>query len=189
MGCARIMTERETEHLTAEFAEGLSVGAYADLLLEDKRALHRLHEERATVEPAVAARLRDSAVNRGLVITEPWCGDSLAIFPVLAKLFAAAGLELRVVLRDEHPDLIDRYLTRGGRAIPILIALGEANEPLFRWGPRPAPAQALVEGYREAIAAGQIEKIQVHKKVRAFYAQDGGETILREILDAVAKLV
>ena len=172
----------------AVFAGALSVARYTERLSDDRLALHRRYRDRAPIDDGAVALLRDSAVRAGLVITEPWCGDSLAIFPVLEKLFADANLNLRVALRDEHPELMDQYLTRGGRAIPILITLGEHHEPLFRWGPRPAPAQAIVEEHREAIATGRIERAEVHKMVRSFYARDGGATIVRELLEAITRL-
>ena len=54
------------------------------------------------------------------------------------------GLELRIVLRDEHPEVMDRYLTNGSRSIPIVIALDEEFRELGHWGPRPRELQAWV---------------------------------------------
>ncbi|MFY0607220.1 MAG: thioredoxin family protein [Cyclobacteriaceae bacterium] len=81
-----------------------------------------------------------------LVITEGWCGDAAQIIPALVKMAnLSEHIEIRFVLRDEHPDLMDKYLTNSARAIPILIALdAESNEETFVWGPRPAPAQELL---------------------------------------------
>ncbi|MBE0636168.1 thioredoxin family protein, partial [Candidatus Bipolaricaulota bacterium] len=123
-----------------------------------------------------------------LVVTEPWCGDSLAIFPVIAKLFTAAGCEVRVIRRDEHTDLMDQFLTNGGRAIPIVIILDDQFETRFHWGPRPKPAQDIIMDHKAAIAAGEIDKADVHKQVRAFYARDHGKTIVAEFAEAFSRL-
>jgi len=163
------------------FDIGLTVDAYTQLLDEDQTDLHKLYERRAEISEAAVEAIRASEPHSVLVVTEPWCGDSLAIFPVVAKLFAEAGCEVRVIRRDEHADLIDRYLTNGARAIPIVIVLDKEFTERFRWGPRPAPAQAIVIEHKEALAAGEIEKAEVHKMVRAFYARDKGQAVISEL--------
>jgi hypothetical protein len=115
-----------------------------------------------------------------LVIVEDWCGDASNTVPVLAKLVnQAPGLELRVVLRDENPELMDRYLTNGARSIPIVIALDEQFKELGHWGPRPSQLQAWVMANRAT-----IPKAELYPQVRKWYARDRGETTLREVLEA-----
>lgn len=81
-----------------------------------------------------------------LVITEGWCGDAAQNLPVMALIEnECPHIELKLVLRDEHPTLMDNYLTNGSRSIPILICLEkETLKQLFVWGPRPAELQAIV---------------------------------------------
>ena len=58
------------------------------------------------------------------LLTEAWCGDASQSVPVIAKIAAMnPHLTLRLLLRDEHPEIMDEYLTHGGRSIPKLIAL------------------------------------------------------------------
>ncbi len=117
---------------------------------------------------------------RLLVIAEDWCGDASSTVPVLARLAdAAPGLELRIVLRDEHPELMDRYLTNGSRSIPIAIALDEEFNELGHWGPRPRELQAWVMEHRLT-----VPKAELYPQVRQWYARDRGETTLREVLEA-----
>jgi len=172
--------------LNAHFAQGLSPTDFEQLLDEKQHGLHALYRKRAKLVPEDVERIRSAGALRVLVITEPWCGDSLAIFPVVLSLFESAGAEVRVALRDKNPDLIDQYLTNGGRAIPIVVLLNRDGSERLRWGPRPAPAQAIVTEHREAVAAGTIERIEVHKKVRAFYAGDHGATIVKEFVESLA---
>ena len=78
-----------------------------------------------------------------LVIAEDWCGDASNTVPIIARLVdLAPGLELRVLPRDENPELMDQYLTNGARSIPIVIALDESFRELGHWGPRPTQLQA-----------------------------------------------
>ena len=74
-----------------------------------------------------------------LIITEAWCGDGAQSIPYLAKLADLNPLiMLKIVLRDEHPDLMDAYLTNGARSIPKLVAMtADLQVELFTWGPKP----------------------------------------------------
>ena len=164
------------------FQAGLSVKDYEALLSEDQIKLHGLHKRRATITEDDVALIRSSTAHRVLVITEPWCGDSLAIFPVIAELFERADVEVRVAQRDLNLPLIDQFLTNGGRAIPIAVVLDASDRPILRWGPRPAPAQEIVTSHKEDVAAGRVERAEVHKKVRAFYSSDVGKTIVAELV-------
>lgn len=115
---------------------------------------------------------------RLLSIAEDWCGDASNTVPILARLGDEADcLEMRVIKRDEHPDVMDRYLTNGSRSIPIVIALNEAFEELGYWGPRPSELQAWVMENK-----GKLSKDELYPKVRRWYARDRGETTLREVL-------
>ena len=76
-----------------------------------------------------------------MVLTEPWCGDSAFLLPVIAE---AAQLNddvtLRILLRDDNLDVMDQYLTDGSRSIPKMAAFSDDGEELFTWGPRPKGA-------------------------------------------------
>ena len=164
------------------FDIGLTVDDYTKLLDSDQTDLHKLYERRAKIDEADVEIIRAAGSHNILVVTEPWCGDSLAIFPVIANLFTQAGCEIRIIQRDKHPDLIDQYLTNGGRAIPIVIVLDEAFKERFHWGPRPEQAQSIVTEHKAAIAAGEIDKAEVHKIVRTFYARDHDKIIVSELV-------
>ena len=91
----------------------------------------------------------------------------------------APGMELRILRRDEHPELMDRYLTNGSRSIPIVIALDEDYRELGHWGPRPGVLQAWVMENRP-----MVPKAELYPQIRKWYARDRGETTLREVLAA-----
>ena len=90
-------------------------------------------------EELVQLLLRVNQSQVWLVITEAWCGDGAQSIPHLAK-FADLNplITLKIVLRDEHPDLMDAYLTNGNRSIPKLVAMtADLQQELFTWGPKP----------------------------------------------------
>lgn len=116
-----------------------------------------------------------------LVLVEDWCGDAVNTVPQIAALAeAASNLDLRIVGRDDNPDLMDAHLTRGSRSIPIVIVLDECYREVAWWGPRPAPLQAWVS------SEGQVlSKEDRYREVRRWYARDRGLTTLQEIVTMV----
>lgn len=115
-----------------------------------------------------------------LVIAEDWCGDASSTIPVVARFSEALpGFELRLIRRDEHPVVMDRYLTNGSRSIPVVIALDEEFREIGHWGPRPAVLQEWVMTKKAT-----IPKAELYPKVRSWYARDRGATTLREVLAA-----
>ncbi|HEU4699098.1 MAG TPA: thioredoxin family protein [Gemmatimonadales bacterium] len=116
---------------------------------------------------------------RLLVLAEDWCGDAANTVPVVAKLaLATPKVELRILKRDEHPEVMDRYLTNGARSIPIVIALDPAFRALGHWGPRPTELQAWVMASKAT-----IPKSELYPQIRRWYARDRGATTVREVLD------
>lgn len=115
-----------------------------------------------------------------LVLAEDWCGDASNTIPALAKwVDQAAAAELRILRRDEHPAVMDRYLTDGARAIPIVIALDAEFRELGHWGPRPTELQAWVMANK-----GTTPKAELYPRIRRWYSRDRGQATLREVLAA-----
>ena len=115
-----------------------------------------------------------------LVISEAWCADGAQIVPVLAKIAQSNPLiDLEIVLRDENPDLMNQYLTNGGKAIPILIiADTQSLEVLHVWGPRPKVATQMVEAYKKE--HGKLTP-EFKEDLQKWYNQDKGQSILSDL--------
>ncbi len=130
-------------------------------------------------EWAVEQAMRSGERFRLVVLSEDWCGDATNTVPVLAKWAAeVSNVELRILRRDEHPDVMDRYLTNDvARSIPVVIVLTEQMEELGWWGPRPTELQRWVMERRREGAGKEI-----YPEIRRWYAKDRGETTLREVL-------
>lgn len=118
-----------------------------------------------------------------LVLTEAWCGDAAQNLPVLAKMADVSDkIELKLLLRDENLDVMDEYLTNGGRSIPKLVALNaESLDERFVWGPRPVPAQAMMNDFK-ANPEGRTKQDLVID-IQKWYAKDKGLTMQKEIVD------
>ncbi len=133
--------------------------------------------------PEWAASLVDGRRMHIIAITEDWCIDTSSTVPFLDRLAESVeGVELRIILRDQNPEIMDHYLTNGARAIPVVIVLDGEFRPIGRWGPRPAELQAWVLANKGVIP--NIEKI---REQRRWYARDKGETTVREVLQSTTE--
>lgn len=120
-----------------------------------------------------------------VIVTEAWCGDAAQTVPALVKIADASPLiDVKLLLRDEHPDVIDAYLTNGGRSIPKLIVLDAATmEELGTWGPRPAPAQELFMNMK----AQDVPYTEFVEKLHGWYGKDRSKTLLKEFKELIPK--
>ena len=120
-----------------------------------------------------------AAGTKMLVLNEFWCGDGAQILPVHEAMEAASGgrLEVRVLMRDAHLDVMDLFLTNGGRSIPKTVLLNADLEVLGSWGPRPAEAMALVKRIKSDPAIAHTYSEEVHK----WYTQDKQQNIQAEL--------
>jgi Thioredoxin len=123
--------------------------------------------------------------NKWLIIAEGWCGDAAQTLPVISKLASLNSLiDLRIVLRDQHLDLMDQHLTNGTRSIPKLLIMDEHNLVLETWGPRPLEAKNMVLDFK----AKGLPHDEWVEKVHAWYAKDKGKSTEREIVYIIEKL-
>jgi len=118
-----------------------------------------------------------------LVMVEDWCGDAVNTVPHLARLAERTpNLDLRVVGRDDNPDLMDAHLTNGSRSIPVVMALDAAFVEHGWWGPRPTELQSWV------LSVGRsMEKDERYRHVRTWYARDRGRTTLDEVVSLLER--
>lgn len=120
-----------------------------------------------------------------VVLTEAWCGDAAQNLPAIVKIADASPLiEVKLLLRDENLDLMDEYLTNGGRSIPKLIALNaDTLEELGTWGPRPEPAQQLVMEAK----ANDVPFKELAEQLHGWYAKDRSKHLQQEFMQCISK--
>ena len=117
-----------------------------------------------------------------MIISETWCGDSAQNIPFIAKIAELnLKINLKIILREENPEIMDLYLTEGTRGIPILAAFDDEGKEIFRWGPRPQEAKNL---FAELNAQG-LEKSLILEKLHLWYGRNRGKNLEGEIFDLV----
>lgn len=163
---------------------GFTWKQYLDDEVKEHRDLWTAVWERARLPEWAAERAaRAGGSWRLLVISEDWCGDASNTVPVLAKLAEELpGWDIRIVKRDENPELMDAYLTGTSRSIPLAILLRDDFTPAGRWGPRPGELQNFVLTEKKA---GTRPVGEIYRGVRQWYARDRGESTVREVLALV----
>lgn len=146
-----------------------------------KRAFASYLKEMPTYQPV------STPAFHWLIITETWCGDAAQNIPPLSKLAYKYKAQLRFIYRDEHPALIDAYLTIGGRSIPKLIMLDQQFRELATWGPRPQVLQQMLNDFKSGKLAINEEELKL--RMQQWYNHDQGQTLATEIDNIMAELL
>ena len=91
------------------------------------------------------------------------------------------NVEVKIIFRDENPEVMDQFLTNGTRSIPVFLLIKkETFEVIGRWGPRPDPAQEIM---REAKLKKDYSHEEATKEIQLWYAKDRTVTFQKELSD------
>ncbi len=154
--------------------------SYLESVEKNRELWHGVYE-RASISPEILEEARAiPGTWHLLALSEDWCGDAVNLLPVLTRLAEEVpGLDLRILSRDQNPDLMDAHLTGGtSRSIPVVLLLDDDFVERGWWGPRPRPLQGWVLNQGRSMPSAER-----YKRVRRYYAKDRGRTMLRELLD------
>ena len=152
------MTQTTTVVTIERFDGALSYANYlAAIAVNRDQFQHYYDIARLTdedVEFFTKAAARPSGPAKILVIAEAWCPDVFRGVPVFARIAEASGMTMKVVLRDENPDIMDEFLLNGtARAIPVAVFYTRDHQYLTHWTERPAVAQAEIARMRAEFSA------------------------------------
>lgn len=140
-------------------------------------------DKKISIDPNLASTIKSLHKLKWLVITEAWCGDAAQNIPFIAKLASEnPNIDLRFIMRDEHPEIMDQYLTNGARSIPILVMMDENFNDLATWGPRPEPVQKMV---MEAKEKPDLDQPKFIESIHKWYAVDKNQTITQEFTQII----
>ena len=158
---------------------------HSDAMLEyTKMNVHRMKKWDKTL------KLTDDLVdlldklNRELLLitfTEAWCGDAAHNVPVIEKLSESSDkIQHQLMLRDENEEAFSKYLFNDTKSIPRTIIFdSNTMGELAVWGPRPVPAQAMVE---ENKITNLLPYAELSKKLQLWYAKDRSQTMQKELM-------
>ncbi|NVJ85342.1 MAG: thioredoxin family protein [Algoriphagus sp.] len=183
---AESMTYSQYREMVNElFAEGKTTGEnQSEAYLEYTRiAIQRMNrwDKVAKVSPEMVDLVKKLPPQIWLVLTEAWCGDAGQTIPYMNKLAELnSSIQLRLILRDENPEIMDAHLTNGARSIPKLIALSPGlTKEYFSWGPKPQFLIDKQKAFREN-PQGKTSK-EFAQEVHLWYARDKNQTLEQEL--------
>lgn len=178
--------------IDALLAEGKTTGGEQspETLAYAKLNVQRMNRLDATVVISEALHRAVTGITHAqlwLVISEGWCGDAAQTVPMLAMAAALNPLvSLQFILRDKHLEVMDRFLTNGTRSIPIVLILDAATRDVLGvWGPRPAPAKAIVTAVKSDPAATKEDMLIA---LHGWYAKDRTASAQQELAELLHSL-
>lgn len=166
--------------VTQEQTTGLEQSAFLAQLTKNCLAImERTYQ--TSLQPEIVEMVKNIPVPQlWLVLTEGWCGDAAIHVPVLAAIAdQAPTITLKTILRTEQPEVMNAYLTNGGKSIPKLIVLhAETLQPLGTWGPRPQILQAYILELKQQ----ELPLPEFIQKSLSYSEQDNGTALQAELL-------
>lgn len=173
--------------IDALVAQGMTTGPIQNEKMLDytKMNVFRMNRLDTTFKfiPELEAALPNAKPQTWLVITEAWCGDAANILPVFNQVeLANPAIQVLYILRDDHLDIMDLYLTNGGRSIPKLVVMDADGKETGTWGPRPAEAQALMDEWK----AQDMPYKQKAEKLQLWYARNRTHAIQMELTGLIS---
>ena len=172
-------------------ADGKSTGsiqseALTNYSLLNDRRMKRLDKTIKITDETKAVFKSITEKQTWLVLTEGWCGDAAQNLPVIHKLAAEnENIALKIVLRDEHLELMDLFLTNGGRSIPKVIVLDAQNNVNHTWGPRPTLATKIMVEYKAE--NGSIDA-QFKQDLQVWYNKNKGLSVQEDFAKMIPVL-
>lgn len=188
---SRAMDYQQYRELVSDLAsKGLSTGPNQTealtnyTTLNDKR-MRRWDKTLKMDEATVEAISKVKTKTTWLVLTESWCGDASPSLPVMNKISELnPNITVKIVLRDENLELMDRFLTNGGMSIPKLIAIDEESDAVVGdWGPRSNAATKLVEDYK---AEHGTLTAEFKQDLQVWYNKDKGQSVFADLTQLLA---
>lgn len=149
-------------------------------MLNDRRM--KRWDKTLKIDESISTSFSNADLNvTWVVLTEGWCGDAAHVLPVLNKLAELNdGIDLKIISRDDHDELMNNFLTNGGKSIPKLIVFDNQNkEVLNSWGPRPSVATQMVNDYKEQ--HGSLDP-EFKQDLQVWYNKDKGANIAKDVL-------
>ena len=152
------MTQATTVVTPERFDRALSYSDYLATIAVNRDQFQHYYDIARLTEDDVAFFVKASALPSGpaklLAIAEAWCPDVYRGVPVFARIAEASGMTMKVVPRDENPDIMDEFLLNGtARAIPVAVFYTRDHQYTTHWTERPAIAQAEVARIRAEFRA------------------------------------
>lgn len=153
-------------------------------ILNDKR-MKRLDKTLKINEGAIAKIRGIDKEITWLVLTESWCGDAAQTIPMINKVAELNDrISLKIILRDENIDIMNRFLINEAMSIPRLVMVeNQTREVIGQWGSRPRVATQMVLDYKDE--HGKLTP-EFKQDLQLWYNKDKGQSTLDDLLQLLS---
>ncbi|RSK29157.1 thioredoxin family protein [Bacillus sp. HMF5848] len=152
-------------NLNKWFEKGMTHIEYIQSMDMNQENLLRIYNEFAPSREAI--HFLQSLQNknwRAVILTADWCGDAMLNIPIFMRLANEGLIDTRFLIRDDNLELMDQFLTNGGRSIPLMIILDRDGNFITRWGPRSPLGQDIVMSMKKNMPNPEDEQFETARK-------------------------
>lgn len=187
-----------SQHIGDKWEKGLTPEAFRQAMTKNQEAFASWYDkfewpDEETREFFALLNHRDDL--RCAILAADWCGDVVRNVPVVLRLMEAAGIPVKLLIMEEHLDLMDQHLTMGGRSIPVVFIVDTGGAILAKWGPRPAYVQEPMVRFKQENpdrnAPDYQDKLaETRKEIMRRYGEDAGyqKLIVQELRDLLSRV-
>jgi|SRR5690625_2889709 len=158
------------------FDKGLTKEAYMERLDKHKESFHHIRNT-FSIPEADKAQFNDVQHVKAIILAAEWCGHCMLDIPIYLHIAEVANIPTRFLIRDDHLELMDRYLTNEKRYIPMFIFIDDKGNELGTWGPWAPEVNEFTEELKKDLPprdSDQYEEAfqQYIKRVSESFRQD-----------------
>ncbi|NUU61164.1 thioredoxin family protein [Paenibacillus agri] len=140
------------QNVATKFGQGLTPRQFVEGMTRNQQDFEAWYEKFAWEDESdreffESLNHRDDL--RVLILAADWCGDVVRNVPAVFRILETAGIKTEVLILEENQDLMDNFLTMGGRSVPIVIFADTGGYVLGHWGPRPEHVQRLMREFKQ----------------------------------------
>ena len=179
------MATATTVVTSARFEQGLTYSDFVKNVTVNRDKFEQNYSNYVLREEDLIRFRRASELPNGprklLIIAETWCGDVYRELPTAVRIAESTGIDLRIFLRDENPDIMDEFLSNDGksRAIPVIAFYTADTKYITHFTERSASAH---DGLALAIGRAKAQLNLPASATLANIPDSEREPFLREVI-------
>lgn len=185
-----------SKNLAHKFGTGIKPQQFIDGMEKNKEKFLDWYDRFAWADDGDRAyfeSLKNRDDLRCLILAADWCGDVVRNVPVVFRVLESSGIPTEMLIKEQHDDVMQQFLTMGGQAIPIVIFTDAGGFVLGHWGPRPRHVQEAMIAFKQANPSREAPDYEEKlKETRAEMQRRYGEgteyhqAIVRELRELIS---
>ncbi|WP_240374296.1 thioredoxin family protein [Bacillus piscicola] len=186
------------QNIQSKLGEGITPEAFIEKMRPEYREKFEKWYQSFTWEDhnrAALTPLQERDDLRCAIIAGDWCGDVHPNLGPVLETMKEAAIPVEMFVLEDHDDVMDHFLTMGGRSVPKVILTDKEGHVLFTWGPRPAYIQEPMLLFKHKNMEPdepryEEEKLAAYQEIKARYGNnaDYQKLIVYELTNQLLQL-